>query len=483
MKRQYLYIGGALLATTALSTSAYAGTIVNKVADGATPTTIYTAGALSSQVFGGATPETTVIGGGVGWTVNFANSYTTSFDLELESSNSDFVAVDADVDPSQITATVTLEFLSASGTDYSGCTVQVLTERVLVEDCNATTAGTTIDALNFSSVSFNEANGLATAGTSIAISGIVRGAASASTFELITSRNVVTSRDSYSGSVTAGAAATINNSVTPPFSGIGTGSGDAATLSLGTVRITALGGTANDLSAITTANLVTGMEITVTHGVLTDAATSSLNLNEAGGNLSVTAASFVAGTASFNAVLGGGAGAGNLGTNSTFDIVVNFDGTTAISSWAAGSVVLAYTNGATDNVSAIANTSGTLASLTRGGFSTQINTAQSSAGTGATLYQSLVRLVNNGTVAGTVSITVRDDADGSSYGIYTTESIEANSSIQVSMPTIETALGITAAGQYQLGISGPIDGYAQHVMFNSVDNLFVDLSGFRAANP
>ena len=66
---------------------------------------------------------------------------------------------------------------------------------------------------------------------------------------------------------------------------------------------------------------------------------------------------------------------------------------------------------------------------------------------------------------------------------FTCKPIEANSSIQISMPTIETALGITAAGQYQLGIAGAIDGYAQHVVFNSVDNLFVDLSGFRAANP
>jgi len=480
MKRQSLYIGGALLATTALSTSAYAGTIVNKVATDNAPATTYTAGKLSVQVFPPLLPENVVVGGTIGWTVNFTNSLTTAFDLELESSNSDFRATAfGNVDPSQTGTATTLYFLSASGTDFTGCTVQVLTERVLVEDCNATNAGNSIDALNFSSVSFNEANGLATAGTSIAISGVVTGSSSSSTFELITSRNIVTSGDSYGASVASAAAATINNAVTPPFSGIGTGAGNAASYELGSIKVTALGQTSNDLTAITTANLTTGMEVTVTHGVLTDAATTSLNLDEAGGtNQSVTAASFVGSTASFNANP-----VGNLGTNTSFDIVVNFDGTTAISSWAAGSVVLAFTNGATDNLNNIADVSGTLAALNRGGFSTEINTAQSSAGDGATLYQSLVRLVNNGSVAGAVNITVRDDADGSSYGIYTTESIEANSSIQVSMPTIEAALGITAAGQYQLGISGPIDGYAQHVMFNSVDNLFVDLSGFRAAAP
>jgi hypothetical protein len=135
------------------------------------------------------------------------------------------------------------------------------------------------------------------------------------------------------------------------------------------------------------------------------------------------------------------------------------------------------------NLTAVPGASGTLAALTRGGFSTQINTVQSSAGNGSTIFQSLIRLVNNGTVAGPVSILVRDDADGSSYGTYTTATIAPNASLQVSVPTIETALGITAKGQYQLGLSGPIDGYAQHVQFNSVDNHFVDLSGFRAANP
>lgn len=475
MKRQSLYIGGALLATTALSTSAYAGTIIDLVTTGGTATTVLTAGKLSAQVFAPTGAESTSIGP-VGFTTNFTNKFTTAFDLEIESTNSDFRASGfGQVNPSVAGTSNTLTFLSAQGSGYTGCTLQVLTERVLIEDC-ANTNASGIDALNFSAVSFNEANGLATAGTSIAISGIVRGSASGSTFELISSGTIATSSDSYGVVVTTPTSANINNSATPPFSGIGTGTTQAANFQLGSVRVTDFEATGTNLATqITTANLTGGMEVTVNHGVLTDAATTSLDLTTAG---SVSKASFVGNQASFNAATNG-----NIG--SSFDITVNFDGTTAISNWSAGTVTLAFTSSGTANkvANAIASQTGALAGLTRGGFSTQINTAQSSAGTGATLFQSLVRITNNGSVAGSVNITVRDDADGSVYGTYTTESIEANSSIQVSMPTIESALGITAAGQYQLGISGAIDGYAQHVMFNSVDNLFVDLSGFRAANP
>ena len=474
MKRHSLYIGGALLATTALSTSAYAGTVVNLGVAGANAATTYTAASLSAQVFAPTSPEATTLGP-IGFLVNFTNKFTTGFDLEFESSNSDFtgtVAVAAASQPS----TATLRFLSSVGTTFTGCTVQVLTERILVEDCASTTTG--IDALNFSSVSFNEANGLATAGTTLQITGgVVRGSNSNSTFELITDRTLVTSKTSSGTVVTTPASANVNNAATPPFSGIGAGTTQAASYQLGSVRVTSFGTVENNLvatSVITTANLSGGMEVTVTHGVLTDAATTSLDLGTLA--VSVSAASFVGNVASFNAIT-----AGNIG--SSFDITVNFDGTTAISAWAAGTVDMVFTATASENLTKIAATSGTLGALVRSGFSTQINTAQSSAGTGATLYQSLIRVTNNGTVDGTVSITLRDDADGSVYGTYTSESIEANSSLQISMPTIETALGITAAGQYQLGIAGAIDGYAQHVVFNSVDNLFVDLSGFRAANP
>lgn len=468
MKRQTLQIGSALLATTALSTSAIAGTIVN-ASDTAQGTTL-TAKSLSAQVFGATTPENVTLGP-VSLNLDFANALTTTFDVEIESTNSDF------------TGTVTLEVYAESGTtlenqvSFGGCTVQVLTERILIEDCVNATIACRIDLIQLSGIAFNEANGLATVGSSIALSGIVKGASGGNTFETITSANIVTSATGLTAAATAATGASISNTAVPPFSSLS--GGDNYTL--GVVTTTTTGTLATDLATTISidTNLTASMEITVTHGVLTDAATDDITItgSATGGSVatSVTASNFNGNIASFNFSANGDI----LGS---FDIQVNFDGTTAISNWTAGTVGVVFSPGSL-NLVAPPGATGTLAALTRGGFSTQINTVQSSAGTGSTVFQSLIRLVNNGSVAGPVNIVVRDDADGSSYGTYTTATIAPNASLQVNMPTIETALGITASGQYQLGLSGPIDGYAQHVMFNSVDNHFVDLSGFRAANP
>lgn len=466
MKRQSLYIGGALLATTALSTSAYAGTFVNPTATATGIATTLTAAALSAQVFP-ATGAENVSVGPAATTINFTNSLTTTFDVEIESSASDFTGtITAAPGTAEGATATTITDLSANS--FSGCTVQVLTERILIEDCLGTS--TAIDALRVSGLSFNEANGLAVAGSSIALSGIVRGQSN-NTFELLTSANVITSANGFSTAITAGTTATINNTASPAFSTIGA----ATALSLGAVKTTTVAVVGTNLTQVvnTEAEATAEMEFTVTHGVLTDAATAALDI--AGGlATSAVPSAFNGNVASFDFDAGEIIG--------SWDIEVNFDGTTAIQAWAAGTIDVAFTPG-TVNLSAPPSATGGLGALTRGGFSTQINTAQSSAGNGADLFQSLIRVVNNGTVAGTVTLAVRDDSDGSLYGNFTSESIEPNSSIQISMPSIETALGITAAGQYQIGISGSISGYAQHVMFNSVDNLFVDLSGFRNSNP
>jgi len=467
MKRQTLQIGSALLATTALSTIASAGTIVtDSGANGGTIATTFTAARLAAQVFG-ATGSSTVSIGPQAVTVNFTNALTTTFDLELEASNSDFTG-SIGVSGFDVSGGSALSAIS-----FTGCTVQVLTERILVEDCLATsTTGSPFDAMEISGIQYTNANGLATAGTSIALSGIVRGQSN-NTFETISSRNVVTSVNALADTISAGTTLNINNLASPAFSDL---SGGVTTGRLGNILITAQGALSTNLStSLTTDSLITGgLEITVTHGVLTDAATDAIRITgtASGGSFSpsVIASAFNGNVASFNFAPGSILG--------SFDINVVFDGTTQIQAWSAGTVTTVYTRG-TLALTAPSSDTGSLAALTRNGFSTQINTAQSSAGTGATLFQSFVRITNNGSVAGAVTIVVRDDADGSSYGTYTTATISPNSTLQVGMPAIESALGITASGQYLLTVSGPIQAYAQHIIFNSVDNFFVDLSGFR----
>ncbi len=471
MKRQTLLIGSALLATTALSSAAMAGTIVNKVANGAVQVTTLTPIALSSQVFGGTTPEALTIGGAAsGGEVNldFTNSLTTTFDVTLSPTGGDFVG--------SPTVSVLAYAESASSTvrldqTLSGCTVQVLTDRILIEDCLTGSEYAKIDVLTVSGLQFNEANGLATAGSSISLSAVVQGANGGATFETIASTAIITGTDSIATTVTAGTTGTLLNTATPAFATL---TGGTTRLSLGSVRNSAPTTVGTDLStsiAVGT-NLSSFVELTVTHGVLTDAATTEINATPGGGGNSATvrASNFNSNVASFTF---------SAATDilDSYDISVVFDGSTAIQNWSAGTVDVVFTAG-TAVATAPNSATGSLAALTRGGMSVQINTANSSVA-GGTQFQSLVRIVNNGTVAGAATITVVNDADGTTLGTFTTGDIAAGATLQVDMPTIEGATGITPAGQYGLTVSGAFTGYAQHVMFNSVDSLFVDLSGFR----
>jgi hypothetical protein len=187
------------------------------------------------------------------------------------------------------------------------------------------------------------------------------------------------------------------------------------------------------------------------------------------GAVTVIASNFKSNVASFTFV--------GATTITSYDISVAFNGTTAVGNWAAGTVDMVFTKGSA-LATGIANASGSLAAIARSGMSTSINTANSSVA-GGTAFQSLVRITNNGVVAGAATVIVRNDKTGVILGTFTTADIVANGSLQISMPTIEGATGITPAGQYNLAISGPFTGYAQHVMFNSTAGTFVDLSGFR----
>lgn len=475
MKRQTLLTGSALLATTALSSAALAGTFITPVGVAAAIlTTTLTPIALSSQVFGGTAPEALTIGGastGGEVAIDFTNSLTTKFDVKIEATGADFVGA-ATVNVlafAQSTSAGTLTAESILG----GCTVQVLTDRILIEDCVTDTTTTAIDVLNVSGLQFNEANGLATAGSSIALTAIVTGASGGSTFETVSSTPIITSVDSIETTVTAGSAGTLQNTATPAFSKVGAG---LTTLSLGTVNNSAVASVGTNLTTSlvngTGSQIISGVELTVTHGVLTDAATSTLvgTANATPTAVTLTPSNFNSNVASFTYAV-------EADLVQSFDVSVNFNGTTAIQNWSAGTIDVVFTVGSTV-ATAPASATGSLASLSRGGMSVQINTANSSVA-GGTQFQSLVRIVNNGTVAGAATITVLNDSTGAVLGTFTTGDIAAGATLQVDMPTIEGAAGITPAGQYGLSISGAFTGYAQHVMFNSVDSLFVDLSGFR----
>ena len=474
MKRQTLQIGSALLATTALSSTAIAGSVTAASSTAQQAASNLTAISLSAQVFGGLTPEAISLGPAA-WNFDLTNSLTSKFTLELRSSNSDFVTTGGAVGVYSESGT-TLQL----ATTFTGCTVQTLTDRILVQDCLdiSSAGGAGIDVLQISGIIFDEANGLATVGSSIALSGAVLGDGSAGTFETITSANVVTSTNSLSASHRQGLAGSISNTATPAFSTL---AASAVTLNLGSVALSAgTGVVGTDLATALTGsftNIVSALELTVEHGVLTDVATTNLVLTPGAGAVSATQ-TFVptttaGNTASFDVDV---AGSSPLGS---YDIVVNFDNSDAISAWPAGTLTASYSVGDAVNLSAIADSTGGLAALSRAGMSAAVNTAQSSTGAGTT-FNSLVRIVNNGTVSGTAVIVVTNDADGSILGTYTTATIEPGATLQVDIPTIEAGASITPdGGQYGLNVSGAFTGYIQHLMFNTATESLVDLSGFR----
>ncbi|MEQ9112557.1 MAG: hypothetical protein RIF37_13760 [Rhodospirillaceae bacterium] len=475
MKRQTLLIGSALLATTALSTTSYAATIKTNAAAGAV-LGAFNIPKVAAQIFGGATPATITVGDQQ-LAVDFEapGGLTATFDLQLDLVGADYNAYTQSLGVFRETAGGTLEAAS-----FSGCNIQLLTERIIVDTCAASSSSTRIDALVFSGITYDEANGLATAGANVSISGLVVGTTSRTTFETIASTNVVTSVNGISGSVTAGTTLNISNTATPTaFSKL---TGAATTGSLGQYSTTINPSVVNgSLAAIAAANVSTissAVELTVTHGVLTDAATTKLQVSEiaVGTVASFTPTTTAGSVASFNIT----ADANLLGS---FDVEVQFNGSTAISEWAAGTIAIAFTSG-TATETAAPGASGATAALSRSGFTTELNTVQSTFGDGGTLFQSFVRITNNGSVPGTATILVKNDNTGATIGTYTTESIEAKSSLQISMQQIEAVVGAPTSNiQYRLEFSGAIDGYVQHVMFNSVDNYFTELSGARAANP
>ena len=162
-------------------------------------------------------------------------------------------------------------------------------------------------------------------------------------------------------------------------------------------------------------------------------------------------------------------------------IAITFDGTSRISSWGAGNAAVTFKDAAADALTVPPGASGALARINRGGMNVHLNAVRNSVGNGADLYQSVIRLTNNGVVSGRVDVTVYDGADGIMVGEFTSDMIPAGTTLQWLASDIEAAAGISAReiALYDIRIEGAITGYAQHLNWNSVDNLFSDLSGFR----
>ncbi len=91
--------------------------------------------------------------------------------------------------------------------------------------------------------------------------------------------------------------------------------------------------------------------------------------------------------------------------------------------------------------------------------------------------QSFLRFLNTGTLAGSVTVTVRS-VGGQTLGTWTSPVIGPNTELQYNISTIEAAIGINSANnpQYTMTLDTPITGNFQHVLYRPADGTLTNLS-------
>ncbi len=505
-KYQLHTLSGALLASTALAGTAYAGTVgtiaaslgvsgssvsdkTQSIANTIFSATPATANAIA---FSGASDDTAHLA------VAFANRLAVDnmINVTVDFTGATLVTTSAPMvnglvsdNGATTTFTTTITGPCSSSTP--------LVNKILLNGCSlkstddvggdAQTAAF-IGGLQLEGVVFNNASGLAWAGGTVSLSGTVYDNKNPNIIiETITSGAVITSKDPGKTTITAGATATTNAATTPTaFSSFQAPFNTGITMTLATVAITSNGALGTNLASVVVPDGATGVNgsssvaITVTSAAFSDDAAASATLSNLGGEanlVTLTPAAFSSGVATFNL---NQATSTYTGDNSVQTVSMVFNGTAAINQASAGTVSVVYGSGGAggNSVQAAASASGTTAAISSGGFQAEFNTAQATGGD----FASYIRIHNNGAAAGAVTITVLNDTTGASLGTYTTGSIAVGQTMQVDMPTIETGASITSpSGQYTLQLAGPIVGYAQHVLYNSTTGQFTDLSGFRNA--
>jgi hypothetical protein len=487
MNKQSLYMvgGAALLASTALSTTdAHAAAPIKSSAGTvATLPTTLTAAPLATQIF----PTTTTAANSVtiqgtvtatsGILIDVSPTFA-SFDvkLDIDTTTAAFVnSVVPRVAFYQASSTGTLTTLLSSVT---GCAIQPSTDRISILACNPTGAsvaanGSRVDAILISGLAYTSAAALRTAGTSITLSGSTFLAGTSSTIDVITPTAVVTSKSVATDvSVQAGSAITIDNNATTPFTLLVSGGTVTTTTAvLGCVHFSAAAAVSTDLNNPFTAavSIVSTAEVKISHSALGDSALTSITFNQQ----TKVASQFQGTTATFTV-------AGVSLTATT--ILATFNSTSAISASTGTPSATVTPTAAGTLQQSLAAFSGSLASLSRGGLSVELNTVLPSAMKAS--YISFLRIANQSSVASTAVITVKNDSTGAAVGSFTTASIPAGATLSVNSVDIDA--GLTAAGatvltnaSYKVTVTGSFNGYVQNLLFNVANSSFADASGFR----
>jgi hypothetical protein len=482
MKRENLYVvGAALLASTSLSTAASAATFMLAATHNQGGTFSTTARPLSAQSFA-STPSTAQVLGPRTLIVRFASPIqadNTNITVTLAGARFVTSSIPSRVEFLQISAGVSL-VSSGAGSGTLGtqlCAVQAQTDRLVITGCHpATSSGqTSIAGIFLSNVTFDNATGLATAGTSVTLASEVT--IGTTVLETTAATAIITSRNALSGTSTSNAAiGQANVSSNPAFAQI-VGSGLSAVI--GTINITQAGSIAADLTTQVVAAGATGAtEIRITTPIITGAGfTNVKTVGGTTGTLTRGLTQAASGSVTFTIA------AASVQEETT--VSVEFNGTTAIDVAAAGTTGISFSSAGaqsqTANSGVIPAVAGTVSGIARSGLSVDINGVQPGTAQGAVTYTSLLRIVNTGSAAGTITAIVRNEATGATLGTYTSPSIPAGAALQVSAAQIEAGAGITAQASilYRMSVSGSINGYVQHVNWNQTAGFFSDLSGRR----
>jgi len=504
MNKYQLYsLGGALLAATSLSGTAFAGTV------GTFHGTTFTSGSIKVNNAAFSTTATTAnavqFGYAGGTNANIAMSFTNTYDGTFN------LNITVPVTGATFSGAPTVHYiLRDQGGSYSstvtagkqmvsGVTVSALADKLFISNVQITGAasvgnGTNTAAIGgivLNSVTFANASGLATAGGTISLAGTVISQTNTNpTYETIAATAAVTSQAPFTTTI-SGSSATVAVGTAP--SQFTTFASSNLSLTLATVAITPTGTVGTDLSlAIDVDGNVAGspaagsgsVSVTISSATLTDPAVTSLKVTTSGQGpqklssttlTQFTPAIFSGGTVTFTLT----EAANSYG--STFNVLLTYDGSTAISAATTAGTVTAVLASGSSSVVSPGSGSGSAATISRGGLSTEVSWANAGSGTGFTSY---VRIHNKGTAAAKAVIVVtKDTTDGSAIstlGTVTTDTVASGGTIQVGVPAIESSLSInsaTAGGSYTLRITGGFPGYVQHLSYNG-SSLF-DLSGFR----
>lgn len=497
-KTQFYTLSGALLASTALSGAANAGTIGRWDATGnftTTPLTIAntifstTASTANSVTIGTSAQNKDI---GMRYNNNFSGS--TRFTTEFTITGARFITTGLTA------ANVTLLHGTSNGSVISSTqgslacnNINALVDLFVVEDCHFTNSTQNISGsfigIAFTGVTFNNASGLATVGSSVSLTGRVYSATnSTQIFEQPATGTVITSAAPYQITVTGGPDATASATTTPvAFSTLSAPAGQTLSLVLASVRVSGTGALSANLSDIVTSTTAGSAALTVTSSILTSPSVRTVSLvNTAGvvATAGLTAANFSSGSVTFTVATA------TFAASNTFNVEVYFGGTTAIPSAAAGTVSISVASGPAATAPQQLTGSGTTAVINQGGFRAEVNTFNASTNGP---FSSYLRIHNNGTVAGSVSITIRSDdyTSGAILGsVFSTGNIAPGSTMQLSALEMEGTATSTKLpggganvptasrlGSYTLSISGAIIGYVQHILFDG--NSVADLSAYR----